>query len=138
MPSRTSGAGVRRSIATKAPRSAAAAANEPSVRGETQPASGASTTREDEQQHPRRHGHRARDVERAPRARGRADRRGTSRIAGEQRDERDRDGQEEHPAPADLGQQPADHEPEREAGRAGRGVDRERLVARRALGEASW
>ena len=52
-------------------------------------------------------------------------------MPGDQRDQRDGCGQEEHPAPAGLGQQAADHEPEREARGAGRGVDRERLVARR-------
>ncbi len=44
MPSRTSGCGVRRSTATKAVRRAATAASDPSVRAESQPASGASTT----------------------------------------------------------------------------------------------
>ena len=44
MPKRTSGAGVRRSCATKAARIAAAPASEPSVRAEAHPASGASTT----------------------------------------------------------------------------------------------
>src|SRR5205823_13022391 len=55
---------------------------------------------------------------------------------GEERDERHADGQEEHPAPADLGQEAAEDEPEREAGRAGRRVDGERLVPRGPLREA--
>ena len=44
-------------------------------------------------------------------------------------------GQQERPAPAELGEQAAGHEAEREAARAGRGVDAQRPVALRALGE---
>jgi hypothetical protein len=54
----------------------------------------------------------------------------------DQRHERQRDRQEEHVAPADLGHQPAEDEAEREPGRAGGRVDRQRPVAQRALGEA--
>ena len=71
------------------------------------------------------------------RARGR----GAARVGHEadgrhEGDQGHRDGQQEHPAPADLGEQAADDEAQREAGRAGGGVDGDRLVAGGALGEA--
>ncbi|SLI05750.1 Uncharacterised protein [Mycobacteroides abscessus subsp. abscessus] len=44
MPSRTSGCATRRSTARKAANSTATAANEPTVRAEFQPTSGAVTT----------------------------------------------------------------------------------------------
>ena len=54
---------------------------------------------------------------------------------GEQRQERHGRRDEERPPPADLGQQAAEHEAEREAARGGGGVHAERLVAGRALRE---
>src|SRR5439155_4273471 len=53
----------------------------------------------------------------------------------DERDERHRCREEEDPAPADLGQGAAEHEPERETGCSRAAEDRERLVARRALSE---
>ena len=110
--------------ATNAASSAATPTNEPSVRAEAQPTSGASTTVKTSSSiaavtvtAPAR-------SNAAPRAGRPALGRARAGCAGEQRDQRDRDGQEEHPAPADLGQQAAEHEPEREAGGPGRGVDR--------------
>ena len=90
---------------------------------------------EHEQQHRGGQRHRPDRVERAPEAvhlqvtRHEAD-------AGDQRREGDGHGQEEHPAPADLGQQAAEHESEREPGGARRRVDRDRAVPDRAFGEA--
>ena len=89
MPERTSGAGVRRSCATNAARIAAAPASEPSVRAEAQPASGASTTREDEEQHPGGHGDRAGQVEAAGPAR-RVAGVGNEADRGQERDQRQR------------------------------------------------
>jgi len=53
-----------------------------------------------------------------------------------QGDQGDGDGEQEDPAPADLREQAADDEAQREAGRAGGGVHGDRLVAGGALGEA--
>ena len=60
MPSRTSGAGERRSHQTNAARIPATAASEPSVRAEPQPTRRRLDERVDEQQHPAREPDRAR------------------------------------------------------------------------------
>jgi hypothetical protein len=65
-----------------------------------------------------RHADRPGDVEAARAARGPAARRDEADGA-EQGDQRDRHRQEEHPAPADLGQEAAEDQSEREAGRSG-------------------
>lgn len=53
----------------------------------------------------------------------------------DQRQQGDRDGHQERPAPAGRGEQAAEHQAEREAAGAAGGVDAERAVAGRALGE---
>ena len=132
MPSRTSGADALRSRRTK--REERCRSRERAERARRAPAHVRRVDeREHEQQHRGGHRHGACDVERAREPRPTAVRDETK--PGEECDERKRCRQEEHPAPADLGQEPAEDEAEREAGRAGRRVDRERLVARGALGE---
>ena len=117
MPRRTSGAAVRRSCTTNAPRMAAAPASEPSVRAEAQPASGASTTVNTSSSIPAVTAI-APATSKLPFVR----QRGPGRHQADRRDERDerqRDWEQEHPAPAQLGEQAAEDEPEREAGGTG-------------------
>ena len=87
-----------------------------------------------EQQHAGGQGHRAGDVEAPPRQGRPAVVRDHARP-DRQQDERDRHGEQEGPAPAQLGQQAAEDEAEREAARPGRGVDAEGPVALGALRE---
>ena len=86
----------------------------------------------DQQQHRRGGGHRAEEVVAAVLGRlvprHERDRRGEC-------DQRDRHREQERPAPADAGHQASEDQAERVAARAEHGVDRERLVARGALGE---
>ena len=135
MPSRTSGVGVVSSRRMNAAIRIAAPMNDEIVRAEVQPAFGASTSVKTSSSI-------APVMLTAPATSkpavgaGRASAVGHQAEARDERDQRDRGGQEEDPAPAaGLGQQSADHESEREAGRARRGVDRERLVARPSLCE---
>jgi hypothetical protein len=57
------------------------------------------------------------------------------RDSGDQEHEGKKYRREEHPAPVDRGEHPADHEPERKARRPRSGVDQKRLVALRPFGE---
>jgi hypothetical protein len=89
----------------------------------------------DEEERRRAHRHRAADVERGSLPGG------DGLIAWDQAQARDheqrrqRTGDEERPAPADLGQQAAHDEAAREPDGGERGVDPQRFVARRALRE---
>ena len=87
-----------------------------------------------EQEHPGGQGHGARDVE-APARQRRPAVVGDHAATDHQQGERDRDGEQEGPAPAELGQQAAEDEAQREAAGPGRGVDAEGPVALGTLGE---
>ena len=106
------------------------------VRAEAHPASGASHHGEHQQQHRRGDAHGAGQVEPAPGAGRARPVVGTSLMAATSVIRATGRGQEEHPAPADLGEQAADDQAEREADGPGGGVDGERPVAGRPLGEA--
>ena len=134
MPRRSRGAAARRSMATNRASRATTPNSEPSVRPDAHPHTRGLDERRDEQQHRRGHGDGPGDVEAAPRAFGAA-------VVGHQAHGRGEDEQgqghrhEEHQPPVRLGQQAADDEAEREAGRAGGAVDREGAVACGPLGE---
>ena len=87
-----------------------------------------------EQEHPGGEGHGAGDVEAPARQRRPAIVRDHAR-ADRQQGDRDRDGEQEGPAPAELGQQAAEHQAEREAAGSRRRVDAEGAVALGALSE---
>ena len=87
-----------------------------------------------EQEHPGGQGHGAGDVEAPARQRGPAVVRDHPPADGQQ-GERDGDGEQEGPAPAELGEHAAEDEPEGEAAGPGRGVDAEGPVALGALRE---
>ena len=127
-PRRTSGAAVRRSMATKQRQQRRARANAPIVCGRGPALVGRLDDGPHEQQHPGGQGQRAGHVEAPAVERRGAVVRDTRGADGQQR-ERDRHGEQEGPAPAELGQQAAEHEAEREAAGPGRGVDAERPVA---------
>ena len=134
MPSRTSGSRTRSSIPTKsAPIEHGQGGKQRRARG--RPAVlGRLGHRVDEQQHRRGDAERSGEVV-VPAAGGaRRIRRDHARRDREDGG-RDRDRQEEAPAPAEGREQAAEHEPEREPARAGCRIDPERLVPRRPLGE---
>ena len=87
-----------------------------------------------EQEHPGRQGHGAGDVEAPARERCPAVVRDHARADRQQR-ERDRHGEQEGPAPAELGEHAAEHEAEREAAGSRRRVDAEGAVALGPLSE---
>ena len=87
-----------------------------------------------EQEHSRGEGHGAGDVEAPARQRRPAVVRDHAR-ADRQQGERDRHGEQEGPAPAELGENAAEHEAEREAAGSRRRVDAEGAVALGAFSE---
>ena len=111
---------------------AATKANEPSVLALTQPTSGAGNHRVDQQQHGGSGENGAQNVMPAfgfglvPR---------DEEVAGDEGDDRDRDGEQEGPAPADARHQATEDQAEGEAAGAEHGVDGERLVTGLTLRE---
>ena len=133
MPSRSSGAGERRSDGHERDEQDRAGAD---GRGREHAGDvGRAHDAEHEQQHPARQRQRTGDVDppvdHRPAARPAARRRTAAASSSDAKHHRG----EEHPPPADLGEQATGDHAEREAGRAGGAVDQQRAVAALALGE---
>ena len=133
MPRRTSGSLARRSIATNARQQQRGAAPAPASVGASVDVRRADDG-EHEQDHRRGDRQRAGEVEAALQARVVVARHDAVRDDQQQRGHHDR--REEHPAPADRGQQAADDHAEAEARRGHARVDQQRPVALAPLREA--